>query len=178
MSEIMSQSVSIGGTTSTSGLPKPPPSLQVGSNDSPPPSYTENESNIADITAAFSKLNLAASRTPTAHQCIAHLKLLEVFHQLREDVALKDGLFGIYDIYASKEGTKREHAELLTKIREKRWAIYVARAVIRFQRWWTVCVEPTAKMLKQQEIQSTSKQAIYNGPGIMFDHNNLPPLGQ
>ena len=148
------------------------------SKTSPPPSYTEDDSNVPDITAAFSNLNLDASRTPTTGQCIAHLKLLEAFHQLREDIALKDGLFGICDNFADMKVTAQEKAELLVKIREKRWAVYVARAAKRFERWWTECVEPNARMLKQREIPATFTQKLHLGNCLDFDCDNLPPLGK
>ena len=155
-------------------LPSPP-------RDSPPPSYTINDSNFAgtpDVTAAFSNLNLSPSRTPTADQCIAHLKLLECFHQLREDVALKDGMFGLEDSFSNGRATERERTELLTKIREKRWAIYVARAAKRFQTWWESCVGPSAQMLKQKYIASALGPEMHHGPALLFDRDNLPPLGR
>ena len=55
-----------------------------------PPSYSQD---AVDITSHFAKLDLnSTSSKPTVDQCIAHLKLLEAFHQLREDVATSDGL--------------------------------------------------------------------------------------
>ncbi len=165
-------------TLDTSGLPNALSSFHDASKNSPPPSYAENDSNVPDTTAAFSNLNLDASRTPTADQCIAHLKLLEAFHQLREDIALKDGLFGICDSFADTKVTAQEKAELLVKIREKRWAVYVARAAKRFERWWTVCVEPNAQMLKQREIPATFTQKLHMGDWLDFNCDKLPPLGK
>ena len=162
----------------TSGLPKALPDFHDTSKNSRPPSYAENDSNVPDITAAFSNLNLDASRTPTADQCIAHLKLLEAFHQLREDIALKDGLFGISDNFADTKGTAQEKAELLVKIREKRWAVYVARAAKRFERWWKQCVEPNAQMLKQREIPAAFSQKLHMGNCLDCHCDNLPPLGK
>lgn len=155
-------------------LPTPP-------RDSPPPTYAVNDSNGSngpDITAAFSNLNLAASRTPTTDQCLAHLKVLESFHQLRESTACNDGLFGIRDNFVSEKTTDRERVELLTKIREKRWAVYVARAAKRFERWWEKCVEPEAQMLTQRDILDTFDPKADQGPILAFDCDNLPPLGE
>ena len=152
--------------------------LQDDSKTLPPPSYAENDPNVFDTTAAFSNLKLNASRTPTADQCIAHLKLLEAFHQLREDIALTDGLFGICDDFADTKVTAPEKAELLVKIREKRWAVYVARAAKRFEKWWTACVEPNAQMLKQRDIPATFSQKVHMGNCLDFDCDNLPPLGK
>jgi len=64
-------------------------------NNSPLPSYAVKNpiEGTLDITAAFSNLNLARPhdklQKPTANQCLAHLKLLEAFHQLRQDIALQ-----------------------------------------------------------------------------------------
>lgn len=152
--------------------------LRNASQNTPPPSYVEQDSNVHDTTAAFSNLNLDASHTPTADQCTAHLKLLEAFHQLREDIALKDGLFGICDSFADTKVTAQEKAELLVKIREKRWAVYVARAAKRFEKWWTEYVEPNAQMLKQSDIPPTFRQKLHIGNSQDFDCDNLPPLGK
>ena len=140
---------------------------------SPPPSYTVDDENaVPDITAAFSALNLDTSSKPTGDQCIAHLKLLEAFHQLREDVAYRDGLFGVQDSLAQLESNQ---AELLTKIREKRWAIYVTNAVQRFERWWETMVEPGATMTTQANVS-----AVFEGnvKSLALDRAKLPPLGK
>lgn len=162
----------------TSGPSNALPGFQNASKNSPPPSYAEHDSNVHDTTLAFSNLNLDVSHTPTADQCTAHLKLLEAFHQLREDIALKDGLFGICDSFADTKVTAQEKAELLVKIREKRWAVYVARAAKRFEKWWTECVEPNAQMLKQTEIPTTFTQKLHIGNWLDFNCDNLPPLGK
>ena len=165
-------------TLDTSSLANALPGFHNASKNSPPPSYAEHDSSVPDTTAAFSNLTLNASHTPTADQCIAHLKLLEAFHQLREDIALKDGLFGICDNFADTKVTAQEKAELLVKIREKRWAVYVARAAKRFEKWWTEYVEPNAQMLKQTEIPTALPQKLHIRNWLEFDCDNLPPLGK
>ncbi|KAF2267846.1 hypothetical protein CC78DRAFT_511594 [Lojkania enalia] len=64
---------------------------------------------------------------PTAIECIAHLKLLHAFAKLRHEIGNREGLFGI-DI-----GAKPDLAE---RIREKRWTVFVTKAVDRFAIWW------------------------------------------
>lgn len=153
--------------------------LPITPTDLPPPSYVaKNETSVLDITAAFSNLDLQASSKPTADQCIAHLKLLEAFHQLREDVALTDGLFGLQDAFVPSTGDKRQRAELLTKIREKRWAVYVAKAAKRFQAWWELMIEPNAPMLRQQSVPIIFQQAPEAGDSMSIDQDHLPPLGE
>ena len=153
--------------------------LHTPPNDSPPPSYAVNDdSGIPDITAAFSNLDLKTTDKPTVDQCIAHLKLLEAFHQLREDVATQDGLFGLQDSFVSSKTGERERAELLVKIREKRWEVFVTKAAARFQRWWEVVIEPDARMLQQSDIPTAFAQDFPSGKVLSFDTDRLPPLGE
>lgn len=144
-----------------------------------PPTYDASPSNL---TAAFSNLNLnAAENQPTKDRCIAHLKLLEAFHQLREDIATTDSLFGIKDSWVPAELSQRAQAAVLLKIREKRWAVYVAKAASRFETWWEKSIQPDARMLRQADIESATLQEDHTGRGdevLPFTPDNLPPLGE
>lgn len=143
---------------------------------SPPPVYEANSAvNAFDVTAAFSDLSLQNSSTPTVDQCIAHLKLLEAFHQLREDVALHDGLFGIKDSFAS--GDEPQHREFLTQIREKRWEVYVTKAAKRFESWWEKAIEPNAQPFQQSDVMSTT-QYLQWGTALSIGQGQVPPLGR
>ncbi|KAL8766036.1 MAG: hypothetical protein Q9209_007065 [Squamulea sp. 1 TL-2023] len=133
----------------------------------PPPYHSRPEEN-PDLTAAFSSLNLTAlSNKPTPDQCLAHPKLLEAFHNLREDVATTDGLFGIYDYFVDRvypnQGFDEKRAQLLLRLREKRWAVYVAKAERR----------PARRALGDiyDNFENTSEI-----PRLEFDRNTLPPL--
>jgi hypothetical protein len=137
--------------------------------------------NTSDLTAAFSNLALhLQSPKPTPDQCIAHLKLLEAFHQLREDVATTDGLFGITDSLVPAHGLlETQRIDALRKIREKRWAVYVASAAVRFERWWERSVEPGAVMIRQNQLD-VGKSLGVEGNGEKswsFSKDDLPPLG-
>ena len=131
------------------------------------------------MTAAFSNLDLAETSTkPTPSQCLAHLKLLEAFHQLREEVATTDGLYSIRDDFVPSDVTKEQRIDILAKIREKRWAIYVTNASLRFERWWRNCI-PRAPMLVQKNLEDPRFANITtsNTP-LSFTRDNLPPLGK
>jgi hypothetical protein len=114
--------------------------------DSPPPEYRVDQLPEEDLLASVRSLNLTKTATasksnvlPTNDECIAHLKLLAALANLRDETAETDGLFGINDsLAAGFSGQSRD--ELLVKIREKRWAVYVTRAVDRFQKWWQTCL--------------------------------------
>ena len=158
--------------------------LPTSLNDSPPPpAYALGDvtSNVPDITAAFSNLNLTFSAKPTPDICIAHLKLLEAFHQLREDVAFEDGRFGIKDSFADARESDQERTEVLAKIREKRWQVYVTKASKRFERWWVTCVEPNEernRLLSQSKIPECFEQSPDVGERLEWRKDHLPPLGK
>jgi hypothetical protein len=128
----------------------------------------------------------------SADQCTAHLKLLEAFNQLREDIGQTENLFGIESptFNESENPDPRQHAQspqALAKIRvaEKRWAVYVARAVDRFERWYDACVPATmggAPCEKLTGNQICTKKGLdkvaYHGIPIkqLTLENQLPPL--
>lgn len=143
--------------------------------ESPPPSYSALQ---PDITASFSSLNLnRETAKPTRDQCIAHLKLLECFHELRENVATNDGLFGIRDHFAQEVYDPKARADLLLKIREKRWAVYVAKAAERFEAWWQDAIDLSGKWQHLQDIGQLSATIEDAKPfGHMMD--SLPPIGE
>jgi hypothetical protein len=144
-------------------------------NDQAPPSYTVadvNPNNLtqdqmmemarneketvavidSDVTWAFSQLDIKADKDgfPTPEHCLAHLKLLEAFYALKDEVAYTDGAFSIFDSrapgteesIAGDEQATRKRLEALAQIREKRWALFVTRAVDRFEVWWAKMLAP------------------------------------
>jgi hypothetical protein len=123
--------------------------------------------------------------------CIAHLKLLEAFYQLREDVGNTDDVFGIpspdFDGATVAAGTSQNAQALAQiKVREKRWAVYVARAVDRFYEWWDKCVPTTLEgspyhKLTSRELRSVSLDSMpTKGMRIrqLVSRDHLPPLGK
>jgi len=163
--------------------------------DSPPPEYRVDQLPDEDLLASVRALNLTRTETtakskalPTNDECIAHLKLLATFANLREDIAETDGLFGINDSLASGF-TGKSRDELIVKIREKRWAVYVTRAVDRFQKWWETCV-PEAMLgsgdggrfcmkdiLESGVVQAGPfEKAVLTAQPLSWKPSMLPPL--
>ncbi|KAK1820449.1 hypothetical protein LTR12_005175 [Friedmanniomyces endolithicus] len=159
-------------------------------NPSPPPSYAPpgyDEGNILDppdITAGFSNLSLDQKNQddfPSSEEVIAHLKLLECFYRLRQQIGSTDGLFGINNsVVTSHESEGALAAELLAKVAERRWAVYLARAVDRFDAWLHALL-PDAKMARVSQIQSDGEKGLLCEPGpanlpLLFGTHNLPPV--
>jgi hypothetical protein len=117
--------------------------------------------------------------------CIAHLKFLESLSQLREEIGSKYSLLGIKDpVFRPTE--QDQVGTAIVKVREKRWQVYVARAVDRFRKWWNACVPATLDSAPCRRLTATAmgKKGIdrvpVEGSPIkqlqLVDH--LPPLGK
>ncbi|TAQ86885.1 hypothetical protein B7494_g4772, partial [Chlorociboria aeruginascens] len=149
-----------------------------------PPNYSANDPadgpSEAELTSAFSNLSIVEPPTqlPDADHCLAHLKLLTALHRLKEDVGYTDGLFGLWD--ARCEMAKARDASL-AQMREKRWNLYVAKAVRRFEQWWlqVLCPMEKAERLETDEMHVANKRFTnFTQLGRMqkWTTNMLPPL--
>jgi hypothetical protein len=166
--------------------PPPPFTQTAASSSDQPPTYTAQDTNAdapsaADLSSAFASLDLSSTLPPfpTPDTCLAHLKLLHTFQALKQDIGYTDGLFGIWDAKAER-AEKRD--ETLSKLREKRWMLYVARAVERFQAWWTgfLCPLDDSKRLECKEIDPRNMRFVKfaeRGTPMTWTRGMLPPLG-
>jgi hypothetical protein len=139
----------------------------------------------------------------TVDYCLAHLKLLYAFHALKEDIGYADGLWGIWNVRA--EGTTRiqrydrdgnvvdevknldgdaeARQMMLSQLSEKRWALFVARAVDRYEAWWrsmSADVPPVTE--EDMELGNTSSYENFPnadaGDSTLWKWEMLPPLGR
>jgi hypothetical protein len=145
-----------------------------------PPTYktAQNGHNAVDPMPGFASLNLFGhTPKPTEDHCLAHLKLLEAFNQLREDVSTNDGLYGLHNSLVKCELSEAQRKVALAKMREKRWAVFVGVAAERFAVWWK-SLNPQAKMLQQHELSLKSYgNTSVSGEVREFSRDNIPPLG-
>jgi hypothetical protein len=120
--------------------------------------------------------------------CLAHLKLLAAFRNLKEDVGCTDGLFGIFDSRASfvkaRDSSSTVSAEgddmanYLSMLRQKRWVLFIGRAVDRYEAWWNTF---PAKYLHEIDVEEKSpkyESFIDGAEPLLWDHSMLPPLGK
>jgi hypothetical protein len=175
------------------------PSLAPTGETAAPPTYTAVDENNAptdgpsleDFSGAFAslKINAIPLDFPDNDLAMAHLKVLEAFFVLKQDIGYTDGLFDLWDSrapgteesVAGDQGATQSRLEALSKIREKRWALYVARATDRFETWWEKVLtkmEP-GHMLTQADMWTSYFQDF---PGLggcqRWTPEMLPPLGK
>jgi predicted RNA-binding Zn-ribbon protein involved in translation (DUF1610 family) len=101
----------------------------MNAHKAPPSSIPTSE----DLNFQSSPLDI-----PTPTECIAHLKLLHAFAKLRHEVGNHDGLFDIKmetNTHLSRTGST-DDAAIAEGIRDKRWSVYITKAVARFEKWW------------------------------------------
>ncbi|KAF2148155.1 hypothetical protein K461DRAFT_283217 [Myriangium duriaei CBS 260.36] len=108
-------------------------------------------------------------RRPTPDECIAHLKLLEAISALRKHIGATDGLYGLWDRLA--EGKPAA----ISKMREKRWAIFVTVAARRFERWFQ-CLPPSPKCTVEQMQHDEYAHIHTSATAIQFSPDTIPPL--
>ena len=189
-----------------------PPSYNAFSNDQSvadghiPPADDEVEK--VNLTEAFDRLTLGAKpKFPDEDTCLAHLKLLFAMQVMKEEVGYTDGLWDTWDARADDnaaaseltdmeeasvstpappidEGAKKRLA-VLSKLREKRWAIFVARAVDRYEAWWTSMQRPGAGLTEAdmcdmyvQGLEKYERFVSADNDLLAWDASSLPPLGQ
>lgn len=160
----------------------------------PPPAYEEaerhqhNGQHLPGSANSFAPLD---PELPSPEDGTAHLKLLECFYRLKQKIASTDGLFDISsDILGNiDQNTPRKDAHndkinmMLTLLAEKRWQVYVSRAVDRFSRW-RFSLEPNTDYYTLHQAV-TSEGAVLadrvkpeNANPLSFDAANLPPIGK
>ncbi|KAI7536754.1 hypothetical protein KC331_g11296 [Hortaea werneckii] len=155
------------------------------SSSSLPPGYdAENRLDPPDPTAGFSNLVLSNEdkkyNFPTSDEIIAHLKLLECFYRLRQTIGATDGLFGISNSLVTGRGidaSETEQLESLAKLAEKRWSIYVSRAVDRFD-IWIRNVFADQQMANLDWMEEGGPQAVLYQPQPPLNpsQDDVPPL--
>ncbi|GKU07096.1 unnamed protein product [Fusarium langsethiae] len=174
--------------------------------DAPPPYQAQPDSKAPTlpdqdlgIEAPFADLQIdSAPHDPEPNVCLAHLRLLFAFEALKEDIGYHDGLFGIWDSRADGNIKVRENGDVeelptreeytpdledktkaLSKLREKRWSLFVARAVDRYQTWWHSLPRDLSSLTedKMKDKDSYSFAQFVSGPYVdWWKTEALPPL--
>jgi hypothetical protein len=159
----------------------PVPEDQQIETDRPPYSYGQVEETPPELPP----LNLEAPGSPqtstvSQDQCIVHLKFLAAIADLRDTIGNTDPLFGLEESQAN--GVFNQEQDIYcarARIREKRWAIYTARAVDRFIAWWNACVPTTGIAPTLMTLTTPQYSNITKGmQQLQWPRDILPPLGE
>lgn len=164
---------------STGEKPKETPAKEPANGQTErPPSY-----NAEQLALELPKLNLSQSRYYSSlgsvprDQCVAHLKLLAVLADLRDFISNNDGLFGLFDSEAERFPDSLNEAR--ARIREKRWAVYTARAVERYTKWWFTCLPMSRPPVTMKDIENPNYEDIVDcDTQILWSGGNMPPIGE
>ncbi|EHK24078.1 uncharacterized protein TRIVIDRAFT_113758, partial [Trichoderma virens Gv29-8] len=157
-----------------------------------------------DVNAAF--MNLSFARSTAEHidvrygisedSCLAHLKLLHAIQAMKEDIGYTDGLWNLWDSRGKwalddlrVDGDwpmirlleKTNSATVMkaghVRIREKRWALFIARAVERYETWWHSLAETDMLTEKDMATPDDPKYRKFpNGHKLRWKEKMLPPL--
>ena len=142
------------------------PAIRYSSRKTASASTPKMSSTVSDPTAKESLT------VPSPMNCYRHLRLLETFFVLREEISMKDGLYGIRDDFVPSTADEHQKNQILAKIREKRWAVYVTNASLRFEQWWKTSIP------KQDNTKFRTAKGVMDTAPLKFSHNDLPPLGK
>lgn len=117
------------------------------------------------------------SQAITPNECVAYAKFLAALADLRQTISRTDGLFGIHDSEGERfHGDEKNQA--LNQIREKRWAVYVTRAVHRYTVWWTESTPTSAKPTIDFVEHICYEKSAFNVEEVKLSLEDLPPLGK
>lgn len=158
-----------------------PPAYSPVAGAPPPtgPPQQLSEKDLKELNAAFSALSIPDHVTKLDEStCLAHLKLLSAFHNLKEDIGYTDGLYNIFDTRASKDvDAGADPAATLAKLREKRWAVYVARAVDRYEAWWNTLTSDPLTIADMDPKSPKYGEFVNSNTILNWTPQMLPPLG-
>lgn len=156
----------------------------------PPPAYVEADNGVNPNFFVFETLSLSdIPSDPTPETCLVHLKLLFAIQAMKEDVGYTDGLWGLWDSRAGPvdpsvqtvaEKTQDQQLQILSQLREKRWALFVARAVERYRAWWKLF---GGRPLRKDDMAVKHSDVYIDFPGpvgsqaMSWREEMLPPLG-
>lgn len=130
-----------------------------------------------NIDQKFKQLfnDLPGERFPSKECVMVHLFLLEAFHSLEHTIKKTDGLFGLYDNMEVQDASS-VNSSSLELIQEKRWRVFVLRAVERYELWWDHVLDTERVPLTSNKLKSGYFYEWVNSAGMFMSDITLPPL--
>lgn len=179
-------------------LPPPPPEpMEGGAHPDVLPAYAFHDvgappdfasvGTVGTLAAQTANLSVSSidpySERPSREQVMAHLKFLHAVQALRVSIRAQDGLFNLHDSDIRDAKAPGQADELRKLLSEKRWAVYVARAVERFTAWWNTLrgrIGTQGARLADFEVTGRLDAWVRDGlpEGVIRTKDDLPPLGK
>ncbi|KAL3450632.1 hypothetical protein BJX65DRAFT_304804 [Aspergillus insuetus] len=145
--------------------------------DNSPPTYAQTTEQLAAIPALSLSQDAGPAKytTITHFECIAHLKFLAALSDLRDTITSLPNLYDIPDPSARQFSTQINEAWALVK--EKRWAVYTAKAVQRYTTWWNHSLPASRPRPSVHQFTSSVYEdvTVCNDP-MSWTRDMLPPL--
>ncbi|KAI5853316.1 hypothetical protein BZA05DRAFT_352302 [Tricharina praecox] len=123
-------------------LPRPP---QARANGHPRLSNASSGTYVSTASNSDTSSTQRGYEIPTEEQVLQHYRLLAAFEKLRLAISNTPGLFGL----GSPPGIGQHD---INRIAEKRWQVYVTRAVERFTVWWQKVLPRTFGGMPMDEL--------------------------
>lgn len=137
---------------------------------------TRDDAQVAALVDLFENLGPVDTfqALPTPATCLVHLQFLTALQALRQDIGQLDGFMGLWDADATNDKAKT------SEVSEKRWSLYVERAVDRYATWWDVQRSPypplTEKMMSETNTARFEAFPKQPQPADFWTPETLPPL--
>ncbi|KAJ2899339.1 hypothetical protein MKZ38_003268 [Zalerion maritima] len=162
---------------------------EAGGSLYPPPTHSDIDT-PSQLVSSFASPSVCSNPAePDVDTCLAHLKLLFAFQTLKDDIGNQDGLFGIWEgrcndveVTKNEDGTEERTTKPAQpfKVKEKRWALFVARAADRFETWWSKALprfEEDVRQLNEEDLVEGSLSSFPSTGNIVpWKAKDLPPL--
>lgn len=102
---------------------------------------------------------------------LCHHRLLMSFNRLRWQICTQQGLFRVEHSKDLFVGMNKEQQR--SKMPEKRWSIYLARAIHRFRIWWQMYVPSSSNA----GGAPAEKRGVERTETMEWREDTMPPLG-
>lgn len=104
-------------------------------------------------------------------ECRQHQQLLLCFLNLKQIVSRTEGLFTTehaHDIIVEQDPETRQ-----SMMKERRWSIYLSRAIHRFSIWWACCLASNPGLESSMILEKPEAHG-----GWEWERDKMPPLGK
>ncbi|EAW16709.1 uncharacterized protein NFIA_060650 [Aspergillus fischeri NRRL 181] len=131
----------------------------------------EREKLVVEESSEATPLLRKAAPIISAQECRQHKQLLRCFWSLKQTVSKVEGLFKAEYVHEIK--TESDPIARHSMVEERRWSIYVSRAIHRFSVWWAHLPALGPPGLESSQV---SEKPYRQHGGWAWTRDQMPPL--